>query len=128
MMELTTLSKEETEPLHHSPLMMEEETMAHNDHDNDAENDKEYYGADPLVVNDNQPSPSPSPHPQQSPVYPSSKSTVIKHKLLLLTPLLLILYMLTDSDYYETTTNNETSPKKLHHLAFITALSRHPPS
>ena len=55
---------------------------------------------------------------------------IIKRKLLLITPLILCLYMLTDTTYHvnTTTTNNSYNNNNKQHLAFITALSRHPPS
>jgi len=107
----------------------------HQNYDND-------YGANPLLVadddNDNDtklPPPSSSPPMQPLSIEPTTmipKYTPwynsIKHKLILLLPLLLSLYILTDDTYLPPTISNQRTTKKLHHLAFITALSRHPPS
>ena len=67
--------------------------------------------------------------PTQSITPPSINSIIIKKKLLLLTPLLICLYILTDTTHHNVPlgTTTETQQNK-QHLAFVTALSRHPPA
>ena len=57
----------------------------------------------------------------------NNSSSSIKRKLLLLSPLLICLYILTDTTHHNDVTNDALSPPK-QHLAFVTALSRHPPA
>eukprot|EP00577_Skeletonema_sp_RCC1716_P023606 CAMPEP_0113436768 /NCGR_PEP_ID=MMETSP0013_2-20120614/37025_1 /TAXON_ID=2843 ORGANISM="Skeletonema costatum, Strain 1716" /NCGR_SAMPLE_ID=MMETSP0013_2 /ASSEMBLY_ACC=CAM_ASM_000158 /LENGTH=203 /DNA_ID=CAMNT_0000327311 /DNA_START=52 /DNA_END=659 /DNA_ORIENTATION=+ /assembly_acc=CAM_ASM_000158 len=64
---------------------------------------------------------------------PPSINSIIKKKLLLLTPLLICLYILTDTTHHNVptligTTATETQQQQKQHLAFVTALSRHPPA
>lgn len=62
---------------------------------------------------------------QSTPI--NNSNSVIKRKLILLSPLLMCLYILTDTTHHDNGTNEEALPQK-QHLAFITALSRHPPA
>ena len=118
--------------------MAEDEKSAQDVHLEKIDDDQENYGADPLLL-------SAPDSKQLSPLYieptlssPSSVLRVpIKRKLYLLLPLLLCIYLLTDSDYHDpnlmlihqnSTEHHQQLPPKRHHLAFVTALSRHPPS
>jgi len=58
----------------------------------------------------------------------SSKEGIIKRKLLLLSPLLICLYILTDTTHHVPLNNNGENNERQQHLAFVTALSRHPPA
>ena len=60
-----------------------------------------------------------------------SINSIIKRKLLLLTPLLICLYILTDTTHHNNVPligTAETQQQQKQHLAFVTALSRHPPA
>jgi len=116
----------------------DDDDLEENDTQDVHQNDNDY-GANPLLVdhdnNDNDdiklPTHPPSSSIEQSTMIPKSTPSwynSIKHKLILLLPLLLSLYILTDDTYLPPTISNQRTTKKLHHLAFITALSRHPPS
>eukprot|EP00984_Skeletonema_dohrnii_P006303 scaffold2258_cov84-Skeletonema_dohrnii-CCMP3373.AAC.4 len=65
--------------------------------------------------------------PTQSTTPPSIKS-IIKRKLLLLTPLLICLYILTDTTHHNVPLIGTAETQQKQHLAFVTALSRHPPA
>ena len=143
--------------VHSSPLMRDMapyEQSIYGDDENESENDTQVqdvhqneddndYGANPLLIDNNNDDDNDTKLP--SSLLPAQTSSIepttiipkytppswynsIKHKLILLLPLLLSLYILTDDTYLPPTISNQRTTKKLHHLAFITALSRHPPS
>ncbi len=59
----------------------------------------------------------------------SPLNNTIKRKLVLLSPLLLCLYLLTDTTHRDDViSTSETTLQPRQHLAFVTALSRHPPA
>jgi len=63
----------------------------------------------------------------EAPIH-STKEVIIKRKLLLLSPLLICLYILTDTTHHVVPRSSNNNEKQQQHLAFVTALSRHPPA
>lgn len=105
-----------------------------NNDEGDGTDEGGYCGTNPPLVDEAKPPPPPPPSvnstsgPSRTPASNVATTAAIRRKLLLLFPLLLCLYLLTDSDYYETDEAGDEAVTKQHHLAFVTALARHPPS